>query len=73
MAVGARVVEVMAVGLAVGGVGAMAVLGARVVRATAVGLAVGGMGGTAVRARVIRGMTAQATEANAFEKSLMVA
>ena len=63
----------MTVGLVVGGVGAMAVLGAIVVRATAVGLIVGGTGAMVVRATVIRGMAAQATEANAFEKSLMVA
>jgi hypothetical protein len=31
------------------------------------------MGAMAVGGRVIRGMAAQATEANAFEKSLMVA
>ena len=60
-------VGAMAVGLVVGGVGAMAVLGAIVVRARAVGLVVGGMGAMAVEARVIREMAARATEANAFE------
>jgi len=34
---------------------------------------VGGVGAMAVGATVIGGMAAQATEANAFEKSLMVA
>ena len=38
-----------------------------------VGLVVGGIGAMAVGVRVMRGIAAQATEANAFEKSLMVA